>query len=554
MPLAAGTKLGPYEILSTIGAGGMGEVYRARDSRLHRTVAIKVLTHDSAGDAAHRSLLLQEARAAAVLSQPNIVTVYDVGSDAGTDFIAMECVDGETLSTFLESQTSPLAETLTFTISICDALAAAHAKGIVHRDLKPGNIMVTRDRQIKVVDFGLAKLPEEDLGPEESTRTQILASREGVLRGTLAYMSPEQARGRKVDSRTDIFSLGAVLYEMLTGRRAFAGNTGLEVLAAVLAEEPKNLRDFRAGVPRQLERILQKALAKKPEDRYQHVEDLRADLEKVRQRLAPRPARRWLVAASLLAAVTVAGGVLYLRRSVRIGWAHDHALPEIASLAAKGDYVTALRLAESAEKIIPRAPQLASLLGEISTRVTIETTPVGASVEMKEYTSPEDRWISLGKTPLQQVRVPLGYFRWRVSKPGFAATEAAFATAGGTRVVRFSLDPESAVLPGMVRVPGGQFFLNITELGGLGPYQLEPFYIDKFEVTNREFKRFIDQRRLRKAGVLEAAFRNGWAHVDLGRGDGSFPRCGRPAGSRHLGGRPISGGIRRLSGYRRELV
>ena len=280
MPLAAGTELGPYEILSTIGAGGMGEVYRARDSRLHRTVAIKVLTHDSAGDAAHRSLLLQEARAAAVLSQPNIVTVYDVGSDAGTDFIAMECVDGETLSTFLESQTSPLAETLTFTISICDALAAAHAKGIVHRDLKPGNIMVTRDRQIKVVDFGLAKLPEEDLGPEESTRTQILASREGVLRGTLAYMSPEQARGRKVDSRTDIFSLGAVLYEMLTGRRAFAGNTGLEVLAAVLAEEPKNLRDFRAGVPRQLERILQKALAKKPEDRYQHVEDLRADLRR----------------------------------------------------------------------------------------------------------------------------------------------------------------------------------------------------------------------------------------------------------------------------------
>ena len=143
--------------------------------------------------------------------------------------------------------------------------------------------------------------------------------------------------------------------------------------------------------------------------------------------------------------MTVAGGVLYLRRSVRIGWAHDHTLPEIASLAAKGDYVTALRLAESAEKIIPRAPQLASLLGEISTRVTIETTPVGASVEMKEYTSPDDRWISLGKTPLQQVRVPLGYFRWRVSKPGFAATEAAFATAGGTRVVRFSLDPESAV-------------------------------------------------------------------------------------------------------------
>ena len=161
---------------------------------------------------------------------------------------------------FLASQTLPLAETLTFTISICDALAAAHAKGIVHRDLKPGNIMVTRDRQIKVVDFGLAKLPQEGLGPDESTRTQILASREGVLRGTLAYMSPEQARGREVDSRTDIFSLGAVLYEMLTGRRAFSGDTGVEVLAAVLAEEPKNLREFRAGLPRQLERILQKAL------------------------------------------------------------------------------------------------------------------------------------------------------------------------------------------------------------------------------------------------------------------------------------------------------
>ena len=225
MPLPHGTRLGSYEILALIGAGGMGEVYRARDPRLNRDVAIKILPADRVGDQDRRRRFVQEAHAASALNHPHIVTIYEIESANGDDFIVMEYVRGKSLDALIPRQGMRLGEVLRIAIPVADALAAAHARGIIHRDLKPANVMVGADGAVKVLDFGLAKLiGNDDSGEAELTHTADVAlSAPGTIAGTAAYMSPEQATGATVDARSDIFSFGAMLYEMVTGVRAFAG-------------------------------------------------------------------------------------------------------------------------------------------------------------------------------------------------------------------------------------------------------------------------------------------------------------------------------------------
>src|SRR2546427_544957 len=216
MPLSVGTRLGPYEILAPIGAGGMGEVFRAQDTRLHRTVAIKVLPRERVADPERKRRFLQEARAASALNRPNIVTLHDIANDSGVDYLVMEYVPGKSLDKLIAHKGLPLAEAIGYATQIAGALAAAHAAGIVHRDIKPANVMVTAESQVKVLDFGLAKLVERAPGPEGETETLDSALTEaGTVLGTVAYMSPEQASARSLDHRTDIFSCGIVLYEML---------------------------------------------------------------------------------------------------------------------------------------------------------------------------------------------------------------------------------------------------------------------------------------------------------------------------------------------------
>jgi serine/threonine protein kinase len=236
MMLSAGTKLGPYEIQSLLGSGGMGEVYRARDTRLDRTVAIKVLPQYRSSDPQRRQRFEREARAISALNHPNICHLYDVGSQDGTDYLVMERLEGETLAARLTKGRLPLDLTLRYATEVADALDAAHRRGIVHRDLKPGNIFLTKHGESKVLDFGLAKLEEADAAAD--TRTAGATSPEvlttpGIAMGTVAYMSPEQARGEELDARTDIFSLGAVLYEMATGKMAFPGKTSAVVFKAI---------------------------------------------------------------------------------------------------------------------------------------------------------------------------------------------------------------------------------------------------------------------------------------------------------------------------------
>jgi serine/threonine protein kinase len=275
--LRRGDRLGPYEIVDAIGSGGMGEVFRATDTRLGRTVAIKVLPHDRVADPARKSRFLQEARAASALDHPNVVRLYDIANDSGTDFLVMEFVEGRSLDKLIARNGVPLREAVDYATQIAGALAAAHAAGIVHRDIKPANVMVTAGSLVKVLDFGLAKLVERASGPEDETLTQQSALTEaGTVVGTVEYMSPEQARARPLDQRTDIFSAGVILYEMVTGKRPFRGNSPVDTMLAVVHDSTPPL----TGQPAELQEILDKALAKDPNERYQHAGDLAIDLRR----------------------------------------------------------------------------------------------------------------------------------------------------------------------------------------------------------------------------------------------------------------------------------
>ncbi len=279
MALAAGTKLGPYEIQSPLGSGGMGEVYRATQSSLGRQVAIKVLSPEFASDPDRLRRFEQEARSASALNHPNIISIYDVGCEGANSYIAMEFVDGKTLRDLLESAPIPIKKSLQIVAQIADGLAKAHAAGIVHRDVKPENVMVTRDGFVKILDFGLAKLTRPDPEGRESTLAGFKSTEVGMVLGTVGYMSPEQVRGLAADARSDIFSLGATCYEMISGKRAFQGATAADTMSAILKEEPAELSTSVHNLPPALGRVVHRCLEKDPGDRFQSARDLAFNLE-----------------------------------------------------------------------------------------------------------------------------------------------------------------------------------------------------------------------------------------------------------------------------------
>ena len=281
MAMAAGSRLGPYEILASLGAGGMGEVYRARDSRLGRDVAIKVLPSSFSQDADRLRRFEQEARAAGVLNHPNITAVYDVGAVDGAPYVVQELLEGETLRSALAGGRLSTRRATDYALQIAHGLGAAHDKGIVHRDLKPENVFVTNDGRVKILDFGLAKLTQPDSGgaPQTSLPTATAGTEPGVVLGTLGYMSPEQVRGRPADARSDIFSFGAILYEMLSGKRAFAGDSAADTMSAILKEDPPDLSISNQSISPGLERIVRHCLEKSPEQRFQAARDVAFAIE-----------------------------------------------------------------------------------------------------------------------------------------------------------------------------------------------------------------------------------------------------------------------------------
>jgi serine/threonine protein kinase len=291
MPLATGTRLTTYEIVAPLGAGGMGEVYRARDTKLGRDVALKVLPAELSSDAVGLARFEREARTVAGLSHPNIVVLYSMEQDGGTHFLTMELVEGQSLDRHV-ADGLPVARVIELGVELADALTAAHERGVIHRDLKPANVMLTREGRVKVLDFGLAKLAHPDRHPDESQAVTVAApiSRVGDVVGTLPYMAPEQVRGEVADARSDLFSLGIMLYELVAGRRPFTGETPADITSAILRDEPAPLTRLRTDLPLALERIVSRCLEKNARQRFQTARDVSNALRLLRRSLEHREA------------------------------------------------------------------------------------------------------------------------------------------------------------------------------------------------------------------------------------------------------------------------
>jgi len=325
MTLAAGTQLGPYQILAPIGAGGMGEVYRARDRKLDRDVAIKVLPQSVAADPDTLARFEREAKAVAALSHPNILSIFDFGTHDGVSYAVMELLEGETLRGKLDTGPIPQKQAVDYALQFAKGLSAAHERGVVHRDLKPENLFITKDGHLKILDFGLAKKVEATAaGEETSAPTKSGHTEPGTVMGTVGYMSPEQVRGLPVDHRSDIFSYGAILYELLSGRRAFKKETAADTMSAILKEEPPDLSGSGLNIPEALDRVARHCLEKDRDNRFQSAKDIAFALSQasgptmstgIQVGAPPTGKRKVLIAAVTLVVLAVAGVFLLLRRT-----------------------------------------------------------------------------------------------------------------------------------------------------------------------------------------------------------------------------------------------
>ena len=515
----------------------MGEVYRALDTRLQRTVAIKVLPAHLSNPELHVRFE-QEAKSISGLQHPNICVVHDIGSQDGIDYMVLEYVAGQTLDKLIPPGGMATDQAIKYAVQVADALARAHAAGIVHRDLKPTNIMVDESGLVKVLDFGLAKLAPSAsaIGGEDAT-IATMATTPGMIVGTVAYMSPEQAEGKPIDARSDVFSFGSVFYEMLTARRAFQGQSSAALLSAIMRDDPKPLSELRRDVPSEVRHIVTRCLKKDPNARFASGADLVQELKNCRELLFPEsgamlsPARiarevqrpRVLVPLLLTAILLVAGTAWLVKRYRDARWARDVALPEISRLADQGKFGEAYTLAAKAEKSISDDPVLAQLWPVLSYQTSVETTPPGANVYRRVYSDVNAPWILVGRSPFKNVRQPRGNFTWKFEKPGFGpvlrTTPALFGwypvPVGQPVAATVTLDESGKTPSGMVRVSPEKYSktLFIPGYEGMPELALKDYWIDRYEVTNRQYKAFVDQHGYQKREYWKVDFQRDAMHL-----------------------------------------
>jgi eukaryotic-like serine/threonine-protein kinase len=491
-----GETISHYKIIEKLGEGGMGIVYKAQDLTLDRLVALKFLPQDLVRDPEAKERFVHEAQAASALDHANICTVHEFGQHDGQTFMVMGYYEGETLKRKIDHGALPLVEAVNIICQVAEGLAKAHEAGIVHRDIKPANIIVTKDGVAKILDFGLAKV---------SGRT--LHTKSGTTLGTVAYMSPEQARGEEIDARSDVWSLGVTMYELLSGKRPFESGYEQAMVYLILNEQPEPLEKHVPEIAPEVLAIVNRALEKRPDARYASAGEMLVDLRSYQETLRGivfnvKTVLRWArtprIAIPTFAVVVGIAllAVWFFNRQAKIRWAREEALPEIERLISENDVQRNLgppyKLAEAAEQYIPDDPKLNELLSKCSVKINITTDPPGAHVYAVQYDSSESAWQYLGVSPLKNVRMPFDVFRWRIEKEGYETVMAASSSWDldfnhdmapiPVDLVR-KLDKKGSVPPGMVHIPG----TKTTDAGELGD-----FFADKYEVTNKQYKEFMN--------------------------------------------------------------
>jgi serine/threonine protein kinase/pimeloyl-ACP methyl ester carboxylesterase len=501
-----GRQFGPYRILCALGAGGMGEVYRAHDSKLDRDVAIKTLPWEFERDSQRLARFRREARTLASLNHPNIAAIYGLEKSGDVDCLVLELVEGETLHGPL-----PIERALEYAHQIAEGLEAAHEKGIIHRDLKPANIKVTPQGRVKVLDFGLAKAiwaPERNQDVSQTQPTRSAETLSGHILGTPGYMSPEQMRGQGVDERTDIWAFGCLLYELLTGKRAFPGESSLEAAIAVLDCEP-DWQTLPPKIPAKIRDLLRRCLQKDPNRRLPHIADAHRVIEEElrgrdRWRLLGSQARqpRFAIPAAVVLGLLGLGSVLLYEHNSRVYWVREQAIPEITKLFDSAERKAAFHLLLRAEKVLPNDPTLKKIQEDNSFPMSFNTNPPGAEVWVADYDAQDNEWLRLGRTPFTIKKLPPDYYRFRVEKPGFQTILGAGEVPGPP--IEFQLDTVGSIPADMVRVPAGS-----ASIPGLQPVKLGTFLIDRYEITNRQFKQFIDAGGYQKQEYWKEDFIHG---------------------------------------------
>jgi eukaryotic-like serine/threonine-protein kinase len=496
--LSAGTKLGPYEILSPLGAGGMGEVYRARDTRLERSVAIKVLPADMTSDPSLRQRLEREAKAVSKLSHPHICTLYDIGHQDGLDFLVMELVDGETLEQRLVKGPLPPEQTLRYAAQIADALAKAHKLGITHRDLKPSNVMLTK-AGAKLMDFGLAK--DSGSAPLGDALTQMTAASkltgEGTIVGTFQYMAPEQLEGREADARTDIFALGEVIYEMATAKPAFSGTSRASLIASILTTEPPPITQLQPLTPPALERVIKKCLAKDPDERWQSASDLASELAWIAQSTSSasqagvpipvlgksrhRQTLAWVVAAvAVLTAIAFASAYFVSQKPERVLRAQILA-PDKLRFNFIGDNSGPLAISPNGDRMVFSATNEDKTQLYVRAQDSLSVQPLpGTEGAAFPFWSPDSRSIGFfadgklkridiaGGPPVTLCAAPTsrggswGSSGIIVFSPSFSSSLSQVPASGGTAVEIAKLDPKYTTYRWPWFLPDGKHFIYLA--------------------------------------------------------------------------------------------